>query len=309
MPYVQPLALPQPIVPPGYVAFIDEAGDDGLRLIRTESAPGASEWFILSAVLVRIERETETVTWAAQLLDALKQPQLAHLHFRTLRDDRKTLVCDRLANPPLRIFTVLSHKRNMQGYINNNAAAAKVNRTAWFYCWCTRMLLERITDYCARRTIRDFGMHRPVRFEFSSRGGVRLDEVRDYFSYLRDQNAMGMMFNKWGNLAWSVVDVRLMVEYPNKSRAGLQLADCVAGAFYQATELTAEGRVNPEFAKALAPRVTSNARGERFGYGVKMIPEAALRRLRAPQIEVFDFYRGYCRKGGGPPDPTTIGGA
>ena len=99
-----------------------------------------------------------------------------------------------------------------------------------------------------------------------------------------------------------------MVEYPNKARAGLQLADCVAGAFYQATELTAAGQVNPTFAKALAPRVTSNACGERFGYGVKMIPGPALRHLPRSQIEIFDFYRSYRRRGGGPPDPTTIGG-
>lgn len=309
MPYVQPSASPQPVVPPGYVAFIDEAGDDGLQHIRSEDAPGASEWFILSAVLVRVERETETVSWVRDLVSAMRQPQLSNLHFRTLREDRKEFICNRLATLPLRIFTVLSNKRNMQGYINNNAAAAKVNRTAWFYCWCSRMLLERITDYCARRTIRDFGMFRPVRFEFSSRGGVRLGEVRDYFSYLRDQSTMGLMYNHWGDLAWSVVDVRLMVEYPNKARAGLQLADCVAGAFYNATELNATGQVNPTFAKALAPRVASNAHGNRFNYGLKMIPEGALRRLQAPQIQVFDFYRNYPKEGGGPPDPTTIGGS
>jgi len=38
----------------GYVAYIDEAGDDGLRAVKPISNPGSSEWLVLSAVVLVI---------------------------------------------------------------------------------------------------------------------------------------------------------------------------------------------------------------------------------------------------------------
>jgi hypothetical protein len=49
--------------PVGYIAYIDEAGDGGTSKIKTDCSPGASEWMILSAVLVREEREKDVVGW------------------------------------------------------------------------------------------------------------------------------------------------------------------------------------------------------------------------------------------------------
>ena len=43
----------------GYVAYIDEAGDDGLRAVKPLSRPGSSEWLILSAVVVRAENQVK----------------------------------------------------------------------------------------------------------------------------------------------------------------------------------------------------------------------------------------------------------
>ena len=38
--------------PIGYIAYIDEAGDDGIKKIRTEAESGASEWLVISAVVI-----------------------------------------------------------------------------------------------------------------------------------------------------------------------------------------------------------------------------------------------------------------
>ena len=160
--------------PVGYIAYIDEAGDTGLKNIRIPGNPGASEWLVLSAVLVRAEREQEVEGWTRQLIASLDQHQVRQLHFRQLPENKKGSVCRQLASMDVRLFTLISHKRNMQGYRNINAERAGVNKTAWFYAWCSKILMESITDYCGRRSRKEHGEPRIVRCEFSQTGGVKL---------------------------------------------------------------------------------------------------------------------------------------
>lgn len=235
---------------------MDEAGDDGLhRSLRSADPKGASEWMVMSAMVLRVENDARTVAWLKDIIGKVGQHQITHLHFRQLKDDRKELVCRELASLPVRFFTVMSNKRNMRGYRNLNAEQARVNRTAWFFCWLSRLLLERVTHYCEYRSYMEHGGPRSVRVEFSAPGGADIDDVKLYFRYLSDQTKPGMIFNSLGNLAWSVVDVDQMSIHPNKMRAGLQLADGVASAFFQAVERTPAGIVKPRFAKLLLPRV------------------------------------------------------
>jgi hypothetical protein len=119
--------------PVGYIAYIDEAGDDGLR-IKVDGERKASDWMIMSAVVIRTHNEPNVLGWVKNLIKNLGQHQLTHLHFRTLNDEKRSLICGEIASLPLRSFTVLSHKHNMIGYRNIRAEKAKVNRTAWFYC-------------------------------------------------------------------------------------------------------------------------------------------------------------------------------
>ena len=74
------------------------------------------------------------------------------------------------------------------------------------------------------------------------------------------------------NLDWSVVYIGEFYVYPNKMRAGLQLSDIVASAFYSGLERTASGKVNPEFAKLLLPRIARGPRNCILGTGVKFMP-------------------------------------
>jgi hypothetical protein len=61
--------LPNPAERYGYIAYVDEAGDFGLRNVSPIDRSGASEWLILSAVVIRAEKEGETVA-------ALRQARL-----------------------------------------------------------------------------------------------------------------------------------------------------------------------------------------------------------------------------------------
>jgi hypothetical protein len=132
----------------------------------------------MSAVVVRTENEAKTVEWVKSIIRDIGQHQMTHLHFRTLREEKKPIVCTALASLSLRTFTVLSHKKNMRNYRNLAAEKAKVNRTAWFFCWLSRLLLERVTTYCESRSMDDYGEMRKVRVEFSDRGGVNIEDIK-----------------------------------------------------------------------------------------------------------------------------------
>lgn len=273
----------------GYVAYVDEAGDDGLQKIKTGAERGATEWMIMSAVLVKVEREKEVLQWAKEILQKLNQHQLTHIHFQRLGSARKEIACSELAKLPVRIFTLISHKRNMQGYKNIRAEKAKVNRTAWFYCWISKLLLEHVTEYCASRSQRDYGEQRIVRVEFSDRGGVNIDDIRAYYKYIGDQSCRGMLFNNKFDLDWSVIDPAGMYIYPNKDRAGLQLADISASAFFTGLELSKEGTTKPQFAKLLLPRLCRDRKNRIYGFGVKVMP-VWVPHLPPQQADLINFY-------------------
>jgi hypothetical protein len=258
-------------LPAGYVAYIDEAGDDGLKP-KSNNERRTSEWMVIAAVLIKSNSESNVIPWVQSIINKIDQHQLTHLHFRTLRDDKKDIVCKEIAKLNVRIFAVLSHKHNMIGYRNVRAEKAKVNRTAWFYCWMTRLLMEKITTYCGHRSIKDYGEHRTIRCELSDRGGVRINDVKDYYKYLSDQSRMGMMYHDRHDLDWPVFSPDQLFNYPNKMRAGLQLADCVASAFFAGLEATPGGLIKPAFAKALVPRICPDLKGRRYGFGVRTMP-------------------------------------
>jgi hypothetical protein len=87
-------------------------------------------------------------------------------------------------------------------------------------------------DYCARRSIKDYGESRRLRCEFSQTDGVKLADLRAYYKYIKEQALMGISFSKDFPLAWEVVDHDEMFIYPNVARSGLQLSDVLASAFF-----------------------------------------------------------------------------
>jgi len=103
------------------------------------------------------------------------------------------------------------------------------------------------------------------------------------------QSKANALFLKNGDLRWSVVDPLDEVRaYDHPERAGLQLADAVASAFYQA--VSGEPTPDPEFALALKPRLTRNEKGSIFGYGIKLMPPRYLERAPEQHRKFFDSF-------------------
>lgn len=273
----------------GYVAYIDESGDDGLRAVKPLSVPGSSEWLVLSAVVIRAENQSQVPIWLEQVRSTFRSRQASSVHFADLHHASRVTACQTLAGLDARFFVVASNKKNMQGYTNPDAA--RIPSQCWFYCWMTRVLLERVTRFVLHRAMADHGHARTVRLEFSARGGLRYSQMEAYYEWLKLKRHNPVL--PWGKLCFEVLDRTHLHVYPHWNREGLQLADVVASAFFKACDKHDTGGCDPQYAKLLAPRMArepDKAGGAISGYGVKLLPSMSKARLDPDQAAIFKHY-------------------
>jgi hypothetical protein len=269
----------------GYVTYIDEAGDPGLNKVRPIDDNGSSEWLILSAVVIRVKREDAVVGWVNGIRDRIGVTQRRDLHFRKLSPTRKIAVAREMAELPIRAFAICSNKKNMRQHRNDRAA--KIPSQQWFYNWCLRLLLERVTAFCAGRTMHDHGEFKRLKIEFSERGGHRYSQTKAYHSYLAFQQEGQKVFLKKRQPVRGMLHSDLMQEHPHESRAGLQLADVVASAFYQAADCLGPGTWSLDAAKGLE-QIMAKENGSFRDFGVAVFPTPPWKaELTAEQKQIF----------------------
>jgi hypothetical protein len=82
--------------PIGYIAYIDEAGDDGIKKIRSETENGSSEWLVISAVVIHAENEPRLIPW---LKDTIARQRRGHqMHSFANRDRAGLQLADTVAS-------------------------------------------------------------------------------------------------------------------------------------------------------------------------------------------------------------------
>lgn len=243
---------------------------------------------MLSAVVLRAKWEDDVVGWVNRIREDLGVWQRRDLHYRTLSPTRKLAAASAISLLPLRGFVVCSNKKNMRGHENRNAA--KIPSQEWFYNWCLRLLLERVTGFCASRTQLDHGKTLPIKIEFSRRGGHRYSQTRAYSLYLDHQRKAGSTFLEKRVVRTDMLTTDLMFDYPHESRAGLQLADVIASAFYQAADCLGPGKWDTAPAKALAA-IMAAENGSQLDFGVSLQPTPPWKaKLTAEQQIIFRHY-------------------
>lgn len=102
-------------LPYDYIAFVDEAEEPGLRKVRPIDEDGASEWLIMSAVVMRARWERDVPEWLQALKAEVGLAQNGPVHFRNLSPTRRLAVAEWLAEKPVRCFAICSNKKNMRG--------------------------------------------------------------------------------------------------------------------------------------------------------------------------------------------------
>ena len=256
-----------------YIAYIDEAGDPGIKRVLPLTPGGSSEWLIVAAVLVQSELESEIPSWIRELTSALNSHQLGDIHFQRLNDRRKRIACEFICDKNIRLFVVASNKQNMQGH--QNPRASSVPSDNWFYCWITRILLERVTDYVYKNSIKKYGEPKKVKIEYSERGGLKYSQMKAYYEWLKIKGSGGKIlpYLPFGDFQYSVLHKDLMKVYNHAERDGLKLPDIVASSFFKAVDVHQTSGCDPQFAQLLGRRMAKAPdTGQVAGYGLKLIP-------------------------------------
>ena len=273
-----------------YIAFIDEAGDPHLSKVRPLDDNGGTEWIILSAVVIRAKWEPDVVDWTNKIRTNLGLHKKGAIHFRNLSASRRLAAAQIVAEQPLRVFAICSNKKNMRQYRNINAE--KISSQEWFYNWCVRLLLERVTIFCERRRGDDFpGIGNcKIKIEFSRRGGHRYSQTNAYTLYLRHQEKAGSLFLKKRQMITDLLSTEIMEHHPHWSRPGLQLADIVASAFYSAANTIGPGSWDIQPAQALS-RVMATENGKIKDFGVSLQPTPPrTANLTNQQQQIFEYF-------------------
>ncbi len=242
----------------GFRVYIDEAGDEGFKF--SQPGKGSSQWFVLSAVVVRSECDVETVKLVDTVRVRLNKPPRSPMHFRKLKHEHRLPFVAAISSAPLRTISVLMHKPSIQ------EPEKFTSEPHMLYRYATRYLLERVSWLCRdhRR-----GSGQLAKIFFSNRSCMSYDEMRRYLERLRERTGEFGVRVDWSTFEPSQIEAR-----PHDSLMGLQIADAVASSFYMACELTPQGFNEPRYALMLEP-VQYRHEGECIGYGLKFWPREA----------------------------------
>lgn len=259
-----------------FIAFIDEAGDDGLRKFREPGKRGgASSWLVISACVFRASLSLDAIKWRDEIGSLMPDRKKRELHFKELNHGQRLAAARTLATKPVRVLNVMAAKRP----IPDGLYSAK--NTLYFYM--TRYLIERISWLC-----RDLRPRVPegdgrVAITFSRRGGMSYDGFQSYLKLLKDDQ------DKDIRVHWPVIDIDAVTALDHGKSASLQLADIAASAFASALEPDYYGNFEPRYAELLKP-VTYSRQGKYLSYGVKLVPSPERCDLSEEQAKLLHVF-------------------
>lgn len=239
---------------PTFVAYIDESGDEGFAF-----GKGSSDWFVLSAVVVRKSKDLATVKLVDKVRAQLGRPPNKPLHFRDLKHEQRLPLIAEIAKADLRAVTVLVHKPSI-------LEPEKFRERYRLYFYTGRYLFERLSWFCRdHRTSHDAG-DGTVQIVFSNRAGTSYDELRRYLEQLEGRSVLRDV-----RIDWSVLKRDQIIAYTPEKRRGLQIADAVASGFFYAVQPSIHGFTEDRYARMLKP-VVYHRQGWYLGYGLKFWP-------------------------------------
>lgn len=285
-----------------FIAYIDESGDDGIKKFRAVGSNGSSHWLTLASYIVSTRNDNFLPQLRDDIISSFPKRKNRDLHFAQLDHEQKIFSCDKIsAHParfPARFVAVMSNKTTIQSHPRKDLFTDKNT----LYQYLCRYLVERISDYCRRRSPKiDFG-DGTVKIIFSRRGGMSYDAFRQYLYKLKNIQDNGQ---DGPQIYWPAIDIEAVDALDHKNRAGLQFADVVASSFSAAVEPNFYGGFEPRYAKLLAPRVLFSTDGYYLGHGIKPVPSLSKMNLHQEQMQFFDWYR---KKAGRPlaPVPSSL---
>jgi len=238
----------------GYIAFIDESGDEGFKFER-----GSSNWFVLSGYIIKKSFYQNTIDCIGNIKNEFKWQQEKHIHWKKLHHFEKKYFCKQISHQKCTLITVCVHKPSI---IEKEQFDSRYR----LYFYTCRYLIERISWH-----IRDVyniksDLSNKILLIFSNRSGMSYNELKAYFSFLQLKSEVEDI-----RIEWQHIDFDLIKAFPPGKLEGLQLADAVAGAFYNAFEDRIPAKHETEYGQILKNKVYRH-KGDFWGYGLKIVP-------------------------------------
>lgn len=238
-------------------AYIDEAGDEGFK-------NGASQWFVISSVVVDRESDREV----AHVIDEIKarlwgsvtrQP----LHWVKLRHEKKRVVIQEINRKNFVLFAVCLEKK----YLVRERFDSQYDRDnrmqyRWaMYFYATKLLVERICKYAQRHNAR-------VNLIFENRGSISYKDLHNYLTFMTDYP---------GPYSWKPTVPRVVIKsvepHNKETKKLLQVADACSGALYDALCVDQFGNVEDSHLLALGNKF-DRINGRLHGIGLKLFPRS-----------------------------------
>jgi Protein of unknown function (DUF3800) len=246
-----------------HIAYVDEAGDEGLGKLSSGTSGGQSRWLLLGAAIVRGADDPDIPKYRDAIMDRFPNKRRRDLHFRELKHEQKVVVAQEIAKLPVKTCITLSHKATLVG----SGSESRFREPGLYYRYMTRWLLERVSTQCARDAQKE-GIQGRLRVVFSRRGGTDYNSMTSYMEFMRDGRER---IQPARSIDWSVFDPSDIAVENHGVRAGLQLADAVTSAFFVAVEPNLYGNYDTTYADILRGSVL-RLNGNALNTGVSPVP-------------------------------------
>lgn len=249
-----------------YRAYIDESGDEGFAF-----GKGSSDWFVIAAAITPDTDEAQARI--ASILDDTRAainaarsgspflPPKKPLHFRDLKHEARRYFAEKVGSSDfIRTVTILVYKQ----FLDQGIFRRKGNR---LFLYASRLLIERISWCC--RDWAGLEADSKVRLVFSSKGGLKVEEIMGYLSRLtteRERHEYRGVDN---------IDIENTLILTSGRAVGLQIADAVASSYFFAVEKNRLNRVEPSYMQQIRHLSYASQGGCVFRNGVKIFPTAA----------------------------------
>ena len=157
-------------------------------------------------MVIRAKHEPEVINWVRAIL-AKAGSKRTNLHYRYLSAPQKRIALGEMAQLPLRGFVLASNKKNMRRH--QNERAERVRAPHWFYNYCLRLLLERVTDFCYQHAFKERAKNRFLKIFYSERAIHSYAQTAAYHELLKMQAKAGTVVLPKRRIRWEVLDWRL----------------------------------------------------------------------------------------------------
>lgn len=262
-----------------YIAYIDEAGDEGFGKLASGAVGGQSRWLVLGACIVSAENDVLMAGWKDAIVGRFPAKKSRDLHFRELKHDQKVVVCQEIAKLPVGVCVTLSHKVTITGTKYEETFKKK----GYLYNYLIRWLLERVTQACHKASPDGCSL----RVIFSRRGGTNYQSMIDYLQLMRDGREV---MRPVRSIVWDVLDIDSIAVENHSKWAGLQIADCVTSAFFSAVEPNLYGNYEPAYGRLLREKLLKR-NGIILDCGVTPVPSMQKCAADDRQYAFFDEHR------------------